>query len=303
MIETIKIGTIRWHHLIAPKEEELNFLRENFHFHPLDIEDCRSKINQRPKIDVYDDYYFMILHFPKFDNTNTFIKTKEIKIFWGDDFIITIGSSPWVVAELFEQAKAKLAKKEDLELSTTDALLYRILEKLMTETQDLIRLIGNHVEILNRDLFGKKAEKMIERISVTRRNIILLNTIFKPQLPLFQRFESGKIEGYADNMEIYWGNILDYYQKMWDMIEDYQELVEGLSQTFDSLQTNRTNEIMKMLTLISSIVLPLTFITGLYGMNVILPLQDYSAAFWLVIGLMGGLSFSMIYFFKRKHWM
>ena len=133
--------------------------------------------------------------------------------------------------------------------------------------------------------------------------MILLNTIFKPQLRLFQKFESGQIEGYAENMEEYWGNILDYYQKMWDMIEDYEELIEGLSKTFDSMQSNRTNEIMKALTLISSILLPLTFIASLYGMNVKLPIGNHINAFWMLMGAMLVISGSFIFMFKRKKWM
>ena len=133
--------------------------------------------------------------------------------------------------------------------------------------------------------------------------MILLNTIFKPQLRLFQKFESGQIEGYAENMEEYWGNILDYYQKMWDMIEDYEELIEGLSKTFDSMQTNRSNEIMKALTLISSILLPLTFIASLYGMNVKLPLMNDAYTFWFLMGSMLMISGGFIYMFKRKKWM
>jgi magnesium transporter len=120
---------------------------------------------------------------------------------------------------------------------------------------------------------------------------------------LFHKFESGDIAGFAEDMEDYWGNILDYYQKMWDMTEDYQEIVEGLSKTFDSLQTNRTNEIMKVLTLISSILLPLTFIASLYGMNVGLPFQNDPNSFWLLMFFMVLLAGSMIFLFKRKRWM
>ena len=303
MIETIKIGTIKWHHLLDPKEEDLQYLKDNFYFHPLDIEDCRSKLNQRPKIDIYDDYYFIILHFPKFDRINRFLKTKEVKIFWGEDFVITIGNTHWVVKDLFNEAKEQADRKEEFEIGTSDALLYHILERLMTETLSLTRKIGSDVEFLNRDLFNKDSQKTIERISVTRKNIILLNTIFKPQLPLFHKFESGAIEGYAENMEDYWGNILDYYQKIWDMTEDYAELIEGLSKTFDSLQANRTNQIMKMLTLISSFVLPLTFITGLYGMNVMLPIQENPYAFYMVLVIMVLVVAFMFIYFKIKKWM
>lgn len=303
MIETIKIGTLKWHHMLNPTEQDLDYIQENFHFHPLDIEDCRSLINQRPKIDVYDDYYFLILHFPYIDKTNNFLRTREEKIFWGRDFVITLGKAHWVVSELFRMTRAKVEKREEMDFATSDALLYRILEYLMKESYVLIRRIGDHVEQAGRMLFEKKTLATIEKISITRRNTIILNTIFKPQLPVFNKFETGEIEGFAESMEEYWGNILDHYQKIWDLIEDYSELIEGYSKTFDSLQANRTNEIIKTLTLVSSIILPLTFITGIYGMNILLPIQENKYAFLVITGIMVGLAGLMLYYFHRKHWM
>lgn len=303
MIETNQLGNLKWHQIIDPADEDLKFLKDNFKFHPLDIEDCRSRTNQRPKIDIYDDYYFLILHFPYFDRWNRFLKVKEVKIFWGRDYIITIGKSHWVVKSLFNSANEADDHYHVRQVGTSDALLYKILEHLMLESLSLVSKMGVEVDLINRDLFNKKAEKTIERISLTRKNIILVNTVFKPQLRLFHKFESGEIEGYAEDMEDYWGNILDYYQKMWDMTEDYQEIVEGLSKTFDSLQTNRTNEIMKVLTLISSILLPLTFIASLYGMNVGLPFQNAANSFWLLMFTMIMLASAMIFYFKRKNWM
>ena len=133
--------------------------------------------------------------------------------------------------------------------------------------------------------------------------LVRVFTVLKPQLRVFNKFESGVVKGFADNMEDYWGNILDYSNRLWDMTEDYGELIEGLSTTFDSLQANKTNEIMKILTLISSIVLPLTFLTGVYGMNVLLPLQDDNKAFWIIVVVMILLIGAMLLFFRRKKWM
>ena len=305
MINSLKIGNITWRHFNNPSEEDFEFLKDRFHFHPLDIEDCKS-VNQRPKIDIYDDYYFLILHFPNFDGQNKFVKIKEVKLFWGKDYIISIEKNPWGVSQLFNEYEEKVQNNEEVNIESSDKLLYRILEKLITESVYLLRKVGLDVELINRELLQEKQVKIIERISITRKNLILINTIFKPQLRLFQMFETGKIRGFTEDveyMEDYWGNILDYYQKVWDMTEDYEELIEGLSQTFDSMQTNKTNETMKILTIISSIILPLSFITGLYGMNVTLPFADKQWAFYGLVGLMVVVAVVFIFIFKKRKWM
>ena len=255
MIETIQYQSLKWQQITNPTEEDYRYLLEEYQFHPLDIEDCRGS-NQRPKLDEYDDYYFLILHFPYFDKGNKFIRIREVKIFWGKDFIITIGKSHWVVQKLFEEMQEDLHDDDDdvkEMLSSSDLLLYHILDRLMLETYTLIMRVGAEVDLINYDIFNRKARSIIELISVTRRNIILLNTTFKPQLRVLHMFEGGAIKGFVDpevpnpvtgqlvDMEDYWGNILDQYQKMFDSIEDFGELIEGLSQTFDSLLTNRTN--------------------------------------------------------------
>jgi magnesium transporter len=294
---------LKWHHITNPTVDDLDYLRENFHFHPLDIEDCSSFV-QRPKIDVYDDYFFLVLHFPLMDKRTNMIKTEETKIFWGKDFLITVGNSHYVVQDLFNLTKLNPQEFENEKLSgTSDAILYHVLYRMMKETFLLIERLGNEIDLISRDLFSRKTEKIIKQISLFRKNIIHVNTIFRPQLRLFHKFESGEVKGFAEDMEDYWGNILDFYQKMWDMIEDYGELVIGLNRTFDSLQANKTNEIMRVLTIISTIVLPLTFITGLYGMNVYLPMAEHPAAFWMLLGACFLIVFALLFLFRHKRWM
>lgn len=303
MMDVLQIQpSLKWVHISNPNDDDFDYLLNQCKFHPLDIEDCKSK-RQRPKIDVYDDYYFIILHFPYFDKLNRFLITKEVKIFWGKNYIYTVGKSHWIVRQMFNEAKENIEYQKELLTGTSDNLLYQILDRLVTESYSIISRVGNEVELLNRDLFSNKAERTIERISITRKNIILLNTINKPQLRLFQMFESGVIKGFAEDMEDYWGNILDFYQKNWDLIEDYGELIAGLSTTFDSLQANKINEIMKVLTFFSSIMLPLTFVTGLYGMNIGLPLQGHPLAFLFVVGIMMIITISLLVYFRKKKWM
>ncbi|MDD3287328.1 MAG: magnesium transporter CorA family protein [Bacteroidales bacterium] len=305
MIETINFENVKWLHILNPSEDDFDFLLKEYEFHPLDIEDCRS-VNQRPKIDEYDDYYFLILHFPFFDKANKFVRVKEVKIFWGKDYIVTIGRSHWVVKNLFKdlQKKHELGSEELSDIvQSSDSLLYNILDRLMVETYTLTLRIGTEVDGINYDIFSKKSEKVIEQLSITRKNIISLNTTFKPQVRVFHKFESGGIKGYEEDMEDYWGNILDQYQKMFDLVEDYGELIEGLSHTFDSLQTNKTNEIMRILTFISTIMLPLSVISGIYGMNVNLPFMQEGWVFGVIIAVMLIVVIGFIFYFKKKRWL
>ncbi|MDO4217854.1 MAG: magnesium transporter CorA family protein [Bacteroidales bacterium] len=306
MIETIQYQSLRWLNITNPSEDDYKFLLDKYEFHPLDIEDCRAT-NQRPKIDEYDDYYFLILHFPYFEKNSKNCRIREVKIFWGKDYIISIGKSHWVVDKLFDEMKDDLSEKDEdtLEaLSCSDLLLYNILDRLMLETYQLVLRIGSEVDLINYDIFNKKARNIIELISVTRRNIILLNTTFKPQLRVLHMFESGGIKGFVDSeevdMEDYWGDILDQYQKMFDLVEDYGELIDGLSTTFDSLQTNKTNEIMKVLTIFNTVMLPLTVVTGMFGMNVDFPFNTSTTAFWIIVGVMVVIIGLMMLFFNYR---
>jgi magnesium transporter len=306
MIETIQYQSIKWLQITNPSEDDYRYLLEDYQFHPLDIEDCRGS-NQRPKLDEYDDYYFLILHFPYFDKGNKFIRIREVKIFWGKDYIITIGKSHWVVKKLFEEMQEDLHDEDEdaqAKFASSDILLYTILDRLMLETYTLIMRIGAEVDLINYDIFNKKARSIIELISVTRRNIIMLNTSFKPQLRVLHMFEGGAIKGFVDpevlDMEDYWGNILDQYQKMFDSIEDYGELVEGLSSTFDSLQTNRTNDIMRLLTIFNAVLLPLTVVTGIFGMNLDFPFITNVRAFWIVISAMVLITLALVFFFNHQ---
>lgn len=303
MIETVKIGKLHWSHMIRPSDEDLKALQSHYNFHPLDIEDCRTEENLRPKADVYDDYLFLVLHFPSFNESNTFVETREFKIFWGKDFLITIGKSHWLVKDMFNAEQARKQDRDYLDGVSSDDLFYRIVELLMEDTKKLVDRVDKDVDDCGKMLFDKNAEKVIERISVTRKNVILLNTMFKPQLFVFNKLQSGAIKGFSEKMEDYWGNIMDGYQRIWDTVEDDGELISGYSKTFDSLQVNKTNEVMKILTLISSVLLPLTFIASLYGMNIKLPGQNLEHSFILVSLGMIFIALFMLIYFKLKRWM
>jgi magnesium transporter len=120
---------------------------------------------------------------------------------------------------------------------------------------------------------------------------------------LFNKLQSGAIKGFADNMEDYWGNIMDSYQRAWDIIEDDRELIIGYSKTFDSLQVNKTHEIMKILTLVASIFLPLTFIATVFGLMIKLPVREYMQSNLIISGILLGIALFVVIYFKIRKWM
>lgn len=300
MIGRINYGGVTWTHLVKPTDADFNEIIRVYNFHPLTIEDCKTT-NHRPKIDKYDDYYFLNLHFPYFvDKIQTLVDIKEVKIFWGKNFVVTIGKTEWLFTKEFE--KEKIAEKR-MTISSSDELLYILIDKVMKATQKLVDKIDSEVDDCGKNIFGRKAKKIIEHISLTRKNVIIMNTMFKPQLAIFRKLNTGVIKGFADNMENYWGSIQDYYQNIWDTVEDAGELIKGYSKTFDSLQVNKTNEVMKILALVSAILLPITFISSVYGMNIKLPIQDNPNLFIYLGSVMITIILIMLSFFRYKKWM
>ncbi|MGA2823317.1 MAG: CorA family divalent cation transporter, partial [Bacteroidales bacterium] len=231
------------------------------------------------------------------------VEAKEIKVFWGKDFLITMGKSHWLIKELFKQEQNETLAGQKMTIESSDALLYKILEYMIEDTRKLVDLIDQSVDTCGKELFSRKPEKTIEKISITRKNVILLNTILKPQMNLFNKLQSGAIRGFADNMENYWGNIMDSYQRAWDIIEDDRELIIGYSKTFDSLQVNKTHEIMKILTLIASIFLPLTFFASVFGLMIKLPVREYMQSNLIISGVMLGIALFVVIYFKIRKWM
>ena len=300
MIDTIKFGTLRWSHIVRPTEEDIQALDDHYHFHPLDLEDCRTEVSLRPKIDIYDDYRFIILHFPAFGATGQFIEVREIKFFWGRDYLVSISKSQWLLKDLFNREKSRSQSADRMEVGSSDRLFYELLDHLMLDTRNLVERVDKDVEECGRSLFAKNAEAMIEKLSKTRKNLILLNTMFKPQMILFNKLQNGSIRGFAENMEDYWGNIMDYYQKIWDIVEDDGELIKGYSMTFDSLQVNKSNEDIRILTLVTSVMLPLIFIACLFGMNIRFPVEGQPLAYIPVALAMAAIALVVFLYFKLR---
>ncbi|HKZ34384.1 MAG TPA: CorA family divalent cation transporter, partial [Patescibacteria group bacterium] len=183
-------------------------------------------------------------------------------------------------------------------------LLYSILDAGVDDTIAILDEVSINLEYMDRQVFEADSKAIVEEISLLRRNIIYFQTILKPQIPLFNSLEKGQIKLLNGQLSAYWGTIVDRTNRMWDRLEDAHELIEGLFATNESLVQFRTNEVIKVLTIFSVMLMPLTLLSGIYGMNLIsLPLANHPQSFLFVSFLMLLVTLGMILFFRFKKWL
>jgi magnesium transporter len=305
-VEEIAAEGLRWIKIDRPGALEQAWLEENFDFHALDYEDVLSR-NQRPKIDVYDDYLFIVLQFPIFDRSARRLGAGELDLFVGADFLITIPNQPLQPVEyLFERCRQKEEIREQLFSRGSGYLLYRLVDDGFDYCFPMLRKIGNKLDVLEEEIFGEgTSEEIVRDISNVKQEIINFRKVIRPQRPVLRDLEKVKRRYLAPDMdlEIYFDDIVDAHERIWDMLENYKEVVEALEDTNESVISHRVNDILRVLTSISVIVLPLTLLASIWGMNVHVPGEGSVAAFWEVAGVMFVILLAMVLFFRKRGWL
>jgi magnesium transporter len=309
-IEQIDAEGLRWVNIEEPGAPERGWLEEHFDFHALDLEDVLSR-NQRPKIDTYDDYLFIVLHFPIFDPSVGRLGPGELDLFVGPEFLITIPNQPLQPVEyLFERCRSKEELREQLFSRGSGYLLYRIVDDSFDYCFPMLRKIGNKLDALEEEIFEGRSEEVVRDLSNAKQEIINFRKVIRPQRPVLRDLEKVKRRYLAPDLdlEIYFDDIVDAHERIWDMLENYKEVVEALEDTNESVISHKVNDILRVLTAISVIVLPLTMIASVFGMNVGLPgggdpPGGASTSFWIIIGVMVTLLVGMVAYFRRRGWL
>jgi len=301
-VQSIKQGTLTWIDIVHPGDAEIEWLRRNYSFHPLHLDDTLSKI-QRPKIDDADDYTFIVLHFPVYSKLVRITTPSEVDIFVGANYLITAHSGGLrPLTRFFKQCQEDPEVRAEAMGQSTGYLLYLMIDSLVDYCFPILNKINANIEQIEDEIFEEKIRETVQEISIVRRDIIAFRRVIKPLIPVITSLERKQRPFLNEDMEEYFGNISDHLSKIWDTLEDYKEVIEGLSDTINSLTSNRTNDIIKVLTIISVILLPLTLISGIYGMNIRLPVEDHPLAFEIVMGVMLLVIVAMLGFFKWRKW-
>ena len=294
---------LTWVHVAAPDQDVATELAERFGWHPLDVEDILSK-RQRPKVDDYPDYLFAVLHFPWYDSSVQRLNAAELDIVLGPDYLVTMPNVPLLpVDRLFNRCAEDEEFRNELFAKGSGRLLYEVLDDLFDYCFPILDKIAHKLDKIEDDIHEVRSEELVRDISNVKQEIISYRKIMKPQRPTLRVLER-KVERFLpEDLELYFDDIVDASERIWDVLDNYKEVVEALEDTNESVIAHRHNDVLRVLTVFSVILLPLTLIASVFGMNVVYPGEGTHAAFWVIIAIMVLTIFAMLGFFRWKRWL
>jgi magnesium transporter len=294
---------LTWINLESLDGETVNQLAERFGWHPLDLEDVFSR-RQRPKVDDYPEYLFAVLHFPRYDKAIQRLNAAELDLFLGPDYLVTIPNVELLpVTRLFRRCEEDPALRAELFAKGSGRLLYEVLDDLFDYCFPILDKIGHKLDRIEDEMFGGRAEDVVRDISNVKQEIISYRKIIKPERATLRSLERHVERFLPEELELYFDDIVDAAERIWDLLDNYKEVVEALEDTNESVISHRQNDVLRILTVFSVVLLPLTLITGFFGMNVLFPGEHTHTAFWVIVGLMIATIASMVAFFKYKRWL
>ncbi|PIU23974.1 MAG: magnesium transporter [Chloroflexi bacterium CG_4_9_14_3_um_filter_45_9] len=304
-VELINHGKITWVYIEKPTTKEAEYLGQHFNFHPLDLDDILSRI-QRPKIDEYEDYLFLVLHFPVFDKESQVTKPSEVDVFIGENYVVSVHCSGNLkpLTAFFRLCQSDEKSRQTYMGRSSGFLLYHILNRLTDYCFPILDKVTESIEAIEDTIFTRTTPETVRRISWIRRDLISIRRIIHPQIAVIETLEREEYPFFKEDQEVYFGNIADHFRKLWDGFEDCKEVVDGLADTSNWLTSHRIQETMRVLTIVMGLVALPTLVSGIFGMNISLPGGAIHGSFLplgILSAIMAFMSFVMFMWLRHRH--
>lgn len=273
MLREINIKWIKWIDAVGLRSEKIKEITEKYDFHELDIEACLEE-NQRARVDVYDNYLFILLNFPKYSSLKKVYEQNEFNIFLWKDFIITFRDFPGThIDKIFDKySDIKSLEKEiddnEEHKLTSGFVLYELLQTMLEKLFKVKINIAKDLKNLESNVFEWADAKLVKEIMIKKRNIIVLKHMLKPQIHVLKLIEFNVNKLFTSEIEVYFEDLEDKLEYVVNEVEMHEEHIDSIEDAFKSLADIKMNIIMKVLTLFSAFMLPLTLITSFYWMNI-----------------------------------
>lgn len=297
-----KTSKISWLNVIGIHETEIiKRIVEHFDFHKLSGEDILS-VGQRPKLDDYDHYIHIVVKMFSVNNSNDDIEDEQITIIFTDKLLITFQEKE---GDVFNGLRERLFDaKGQIRNRHTDYLAYALLDSIVDHYFIAIEYFGNSIEELEVELLEHPSDDILPRLHEVRREASYLRRSVFPLRETVNRFEKLEVKFMHKETKLFIRDLYDHTIQVIETITVLKDAVGGLLDLYMSSVSNRMNNVMKVLTIVSTIFIPLTFIVGIYGMNfTVMPELDYKYGYPITMVSMAILTLLMIYYFKRKKWL
>jgi len=304
-IKSVNWQKLTWLNIEQPTRDGIEYLKQNYHFHDLELDDCLRRVH-RPTIDEHETYLFMMFHFPVFHKRTQVILPSQVSVFLGRDYLVTLheGNLESLV-EMFKNCELNQDARMEFMGRSSAHLLYHILDHLVNYCFTILNKIGDTTDKVQEQVFRREIQETVPRgISVLRRDIITFRRIMKSQTEVFELLEQSNWPMLKEEPEVHFGDLVGHSRKIRDELDDYKEVIEGLSDTSNTLTSFRTNQVIRALTIISTIMLPLTLVASIFGMHLEhLPLGQSTASFLIIMAIMAVIIIFMLTLFRIRRWL
>lgn len=291
-----------WVSLEQPSETELlTILAETFHFHPLAIEDCQSQGYQVPKLDDFGSYLFIITHAIPIDQHFDESDPLELDIFLGKNYLVTNFRSPRMGP--IEAVWNRLSVDERLLNHGTDFLCHAILDAVVDEYMPVLDHMDDTLERLEEQVLDRPSPSILSQVLEQKHNIMFFRRTITPQREVINRLSRDEFAMVDRHSRIYFRDIYDHLVRIQELTESLRDIVSSVLDIYLNSTSLRLNEIMKALTIVSTIFLPLSFVAGVYGMNFhYMPELGWRLGYLFVWIVFVVILAAMLIFFKRRNW-
>ena len=298
-MKSIKTENYTWIHLQNPKADDLERVQKLFKLHPIVLGELNSP-TYRPRINSYDGYTFMVLHFPLYNRKERQISMGEVDILINDEYLVTNCNqklpalNDYLNLQIRQQSLPTHVMPNNPYL-----LLFKLMDVLFNSCFPMLDKLSQNLEAIEDEIFKGNEKKMVKEISIIKRNILNFRRIIQPQRSILESFLTKK--EFTENVDyhIRINDILGNHIRIWNVLENHKETIDSLEATNDSLFSHKINEAIKALTIISVMVLPASLTAGLLGMNV----ELFTQKFWMILSVVACMILCMLLLVLRKRWL
>jgi len=297
----VAAGTPLWLDLDGVDDDTAHLLRDTLRFHPLAVEDAEH-FGQRPKIDEFDDFTYFVVHGPRARGEGT----DELHIFVAQTSVVTVHRGPCAA---LDEVRHRIERRHLLDVTSPEvALLYLIVDSVVDTFFPVLSRFDDRIDELEDDILRQPTEQQLGVLFEMKRSLIAMRKVVTPQRDMFAALASGvvRLPGMTTEAERYFRDLYDHLIRIADVVDSYRDLLSGVMDTHVSTVSNRLNVVMKQLTIIATIFLPLSYLTGFFGQNfsfLIGHITGRAPFVFLGLGLEVLAALILLYFFRRRGWL